>query len=208
MTSEEPLPGPETMCCEINSAESSVSKPAAIQLANHLATVKRAIAASRVNEMNPSTDLMGLTFGSLKLAETSQSTDKSDGPDTCTMDDCPLKGMVHNKGLFLYDGTPILSVQFHHDFGYSNPPPWLWMAYVRYTQYLERCGMDSLDRAIFGTDPYDDLRPNDEDVVKGFLRYHAVTLEERGERLMEVQLRGDLLNKGEPLVAGLDALRL
>ena len=91
----------------------------------------------------------------------------------------------------------------------------MWAAYFRYTQYLKRlsdyhCGaIDTLDPGVLGIDPYDELRPNDADIVMGFLRYRAVTFQQRDGGLVEVQLQGGLLDGGDSsVVAGLDALSL
>ncbi|KAI4269229.1 MAG: hypothetical protein L6R38_007538 [Xanthoria sp. 2 TBL-2021] len=188
--------------------------PAATHLPDLSEDTRRVAAAHRFDDTDPSTGLMGLTLGSLDL----DTTNEPDDPNTCTASDCPLQGMIHNKGLFLHDATVGLGVQFHDDFGFSNPPPFVWAAYFRYAQYLTRLkvsgdydceAVDSLSTEVLGTVPYDDLRPNDAYIVMGFLKYHAVTLQQRNGGLVEIQLRGEMLGGGESsMLAGLDALTL
>ncbi|KAL8661161.1 MAG: hypothetical protein Q9168_008411, partial [Polycauliona sp. 1 TL-2023] len=122
---------------------------------------------------------MGLTFGSLSLNEPNN-TNNSPDPNLCTQESCPLNGSLHNKGLYLYSDPPAHSIQFHADFGYSNPPPYIWAAYKRYQLYKE-AEKDELSKEIFGSelDPCDELRSNDVDIVMGFLRFHAITLAEK-----------------------------
>ncbi|KAI4272689.1 MAG: hypothetical protein LQ337_005123 [Flavoplaca oasis] len=162
-------------------------------------------------DMSPLTDLMSLTLNSLKLDQANESNDQAD-PNLCTTDCCPLAGSTHNKGLYLYSGAFDHSVQFHEDFGYSNPPPFVWAAYFRYVQHMNDRdrGIEGLRSEVLGTDPYDDFRDNDLDIVKGFLRFHAVMIEQRqGEGLVEVQWRGTVLRREEgDVVEGLEGLRL
>lgn len=214
MSSRDYLPG-----LQVRSPEAGIGAilspsalgPAATHLPVPSEDTRRVAAAHRFDDTDASTGLMGLTLGSLNL----DTTNEPDDPNTCTASDCPLQGMIHNKGLFLHDATLGLGVQFHDDFGFSNPPPFVWAAYFRYTQYLKRLNcydctaVDSLSTEALGTDPYDHLRPNDADIVMGFVKYHAVTLQQRNGGLVEIQLRGELLGGGESsMVAGLDALTL
>ncbi len=181
----------------------------------------RVAAAQRFDAPDPSTSLVMLTLGSLNLDRT----DEPEDPNVCHASDCPLKGTTHNKGLFLHDATLGLGVRFHEDFGYSNPPPWVWAAYFRYARYLARLkgsgddddreAGDCLGTELHGIDDCDHLRADDTDIVFGFLRYHAVTLQQNDNNnnsrgLVEIQWRGKMLGDGgeASVMAGLDAMTI
>ncbi|KAI4208645.1 MAG: hypothetical protein LQ349_009693 [Xanthoria aureola] len=195
----------------------NIHKPAATHPSED--TTRRVAAAQRFDAPDPSTSLMRLTLGSLNLDRT----DEPDDPNACHASDCPLKGTIHNRGLFLHDATLGLGVRFHDDFGFSNPPPFVWAAYFRYTRYLARLkgsgddddheAVDCLDTAVRGIDPDDHVRADDTDIVFGFLRCHAVALHQNDNNenggLVEIQWRGKMLGGGEAsVVAGLDAMTL
>lgn len=175
-------------------------------------------AAHGFDAPDPSTSLVVLTLGSLNL----DTTDEPDDPNTCNASDCPLKGTKHNRGLFLHDATLGLGVRFHEDFGFSNPPPFVWAAYFRYARYLARLkgsgddddreAVDWLGTEGRGIHGCDYLRTDDADIVFGFLRRHAVTLQQNDNTggLVEIQWRGKMLGGGgeASVVAGLDAMTL
>ncbi|KAI4225105.1 MAG: hypothetical protein L6R36_004162 [Xanthoria steineri] len=197
-----------------------VHKPAAIHPPNPSEdTTGRVAAAQRFDGTDPSTRLVVLTLRSLNL----DTTDEPDDPNACHASDCPLKGTNHNRGLFLHDATLGLGVRFHEDFGFSNPPPFVWAAYFRYTRYLARLkdsgdddvreARDGLGTAVQGLDPGDHLRADDSDIVFGFLRCHAVTFQQNDNNtggLVEIQWRGKMLGGGgeASVVAGLNAMTL
>ncbi|KAL8801008.1 MAG: hypothetical protein Q9182_004752 [Xanthomendoza sp. 2 TL-2023] len=131
---------------------------------------------------------------------------------TCTAPDCPLKDTIHNKGLFLHEATLGFGVRFHPDFGYSNPPPFLWAAYFRYTRNLDElrdyCRSNG-SVEIHCNSPLERLGPDDAARLLGFLRCHAVTLRWAGKGLMEVPMRGKILRGEESsMVVDMDALTI
>ena len=219
MTSGDYLPGLQVRSPGAGSGaimSSTVHNPAV----THPSKEPRRVApAQRFDNMDPSTSLVVLTLGSLNL----DTTDEPDDPNACHATDCPLKGTKHNRGLFLHDATLGLDVRFHEDFGYSNPPPFVWAAYSRYARYLARLkgsgddddheAVDCLGTAVRGIDPDDHVKADDADIVFGFLRYHAVMLQQndnnKSRGLVEIQWRGKMLGGGEAsVVAGLDAMTL
>ncbi|KAL8780225.1 MAG: hypothetical protein Q9213_006570 [Squamulea squamosa] len=135
--------------------------------------------------------------------------------DICTADDCPLRGMVHNKGLFLDDATLGLGVRFHEDFGYSNPPPFVWAAYFRSTKHLlkeledYKKAVDKLAPDVFRFCPFDDPRDDDPWIVMNFIAYHAVIFQQKNGSLVEAQLPGENLSgKESSVVTAMNALAL
>ena len=187
-----------------------VLEPAATDLPSQQPT-SSLTATDRFDDMDPSIDLMELNLRSFHLA----TTEEAKNPDACTASDCSLRGVVHDKGLYLHDTTLGLSVRFHSDFGFSNPPPFVWAAYFRYTQYLK--GLDDCCRAVESLATGDvqvqpsveHLRPGDASIVLNFLRYHAVTLQQSDGGLVETRLQEDILMGGGPsVVTGLDALTI
>ncbi|KAL8811790.1 MAG: hypothetical protein Q9200_001522 [Gallowayella weberi] len=130
----------------------------------------------------------------------------------CTAPDCPLKDTVHNKGLFLHEATLGFGVRFHIDFGYSNPPPFIWAAYFRYTRNLDEfkdyCRSNG-SVEIYCNSPLDRPWPDDAARLLSFLRHHAVTLRHAEKGLTEVPMRGKILSSEEPtMVADMDALTI
>lgn len=154
-------------------------------------------------------DSIGCSLASISL----DANDKHDSSLTCTAPDCPLHDTKHSKGLYLHDAALESGVRFHHDFGYSNPPPFLWAAYFRYTQNFKELEDDycrsngRVDK--HGHHPFERPGPDDRPMLLNFLRYHAVTLRQKGPHLEEIPLRGKILSCEEPsMVADMDALTL
>ena len=220
MTSGDYLPGLQVRSPGAGNGaimSASVHNPAVTHPSEDL---RRVAAAQRFDGTDPSTSLVVLILGSLNLDRT----DEPEDPNVCHASDCPLKGTTHNKGLFLHDATLGLGVRFHEDFGYSNPPPFVWAAYSRYARYLARLkglgddddheAVDCLGTAVRGIDPDDHVRADDAAIVFGFLRCHAVTLQQNDNNysrgLVEIQWRGKMLGGGgeASVVAGLDAMTL
>lgn len=131
----------------------------------------------------------------------------------CNATDCPVGSVVHYKGFFLHDPRPGRLVQYNEDFGYSDPPPFLWAAYCRATDCFEALQTNERAAEIF----IDNLRENlwedpdnhDKQVVTAFLKYHAVTLKEVEGRMEFVPLRGRILSGVDPEVLnGMTSLTL
>ncbi|KAL8918879.1 MAG: hypothetical protein Q9172_005237 [Xanthocarpia lactea] len=213
MTSGGFLPGLQVSCsgAGIGAFQNpSVPKPAVTNLPSQQPT-SSLTATDRFDNVDPSIGLMELHLRSLGLA----TTEEAKNPDACTASDCPLRGVVHGKGLFLHDATLGLGVRFHGDFGFSNPPPFIWAAYFRYTQYLKCLGdrgraVGDLATGSPQVQPsVGHLRPGDASIVLNFLRYHAVTLQQRDGGLVETRLQGEILMGGGPsVIARLDALTI
>ncbi|KAI4122399.1 MAG: hypothetical protein LQ338_005846 [Usnochroma carphineum] len=153
------------------------------------------------------TDLIEANFATLNLKQDNE----RDFLFLCTASDCPLKDRVHTKGYFMT--APGRGIIWHEDFGYSDPPAYIWAAYFRYTRYRKEIGdhcrsVDDFVHLLLQR-PFDDARPEDVSLVLNFMRYHAVTLQQ-GERHVEVvALRGRVLSAVEPeIVKTMSSLRL
>ncbi|KAI4183609.1 MAG: hypothetical protein LQ346_006282 [Caloplaca aetnensis] len=126
----------------------------------------------------------------------------------CTAIDCPCSNIYHYKGYFLYNPTPGRPVRFHEDFGYSDPPPSVWAAYLRATDCFEeldntnaRSDEGFLD--IMMENPWGDSSGDDQEKVITFLKYHAVTVKEIDGRMELVPLKGRILSGEDPKILNL-----
>ncbi|KAL8680421.1 MAG: hypothetical protein Q9186_003381 [Xanthomendoza sp. 1 TL-2023] len=185
---------------------------------SNLTTEKSPAPRSRVasgSTLVDNTDHLMNSMNSIACNLESISLNTDNKPDhslICTAPDCPLKNTMHNKGLFLHEATLGFGVRFHNDFGYSNPPPFIWAAYFRYTQNVKElkdyCRSNG-SVEIYCNSPLDHPWPNDATILLSFLRHHAVTLRYGEQSLTEVPLRGKILSSEEPtMVADMDALTL
>lgn len=123
----------------------------------------------------------------------------------CTEIDCPLGTCTHYKGFYFQDATLSRVLNWHKDFGWSDPPPLLLVAYCRFTEDFDAIIDNDTAKEIF----IDNLQPDmsldaderDEKIVKAFLKYHAVTLVNvrRGEKIF-APLRGEVSKKDDPIL--------
>lgn len=98
--------------------------------------------------------------------------------------------------------APGRGIRWHDDFGYSDPPAFLWAAYFRHVRDRRELGDhcrsadDFIDVLVHR--PFDDARPEDAAMVLGFLRYHAVTLRQGNRHIEVVPLQGRVLSGRDP----------
>ncbi|KAL8902141.1 MAG: hypothetical protein Q9207_004860 [Kuettlingeria erythrocarpa] len=112
----------------------------------------------------------------------------------CTAADCPLSACTHYKGFYLHEATSGRAMKFQEDFGWSDPPPFLLAAYCRATACFDELHANERAKEIFVDglmeNLYLDREHDDGEIVKAFLRYHAVTLRVIGGRYGFVPLIG------------------
>ncbi|KAI4169083.1 MAG: hypothetical protein LQ343_005946 [Gyalolechia ehrenbergii] len=121
----------------------------------------------------------------------------------CTEIDCPLSSYTHYKGFFLHDTTWGRVVDWHKDFGWSDPPPFLVALYCRATDCFDELHKNESAKEIFidglRENPPLDVDNSDEKMVRAFLRYHAVTLQDiEGGGKRFVPLKGEMLSRNDP----------
>lgn len=144
------------------------------------------------------TDLIEANFASLSLAKPHEPNPSS----LCTASDCPIQDRVHTSGYFF--AAPGRGVIWHEDFGFSDPPAYIWAAYFRYTRYRKEIGDhcrsadDFVDLLL--QKPFDDAKPDDASIVLNFLRYHTLDLRQGDRHIEVVPLRGRVLSAVEPEV--------
>ncbi|KAI4122398.1 MAG: hypothetical protein LQ338_005845 [Usnochroma carphineum] len=149
----------------------------------------------------------------VSLAHLSLYAKEFDPSSLCIESDCPISYCIHYKGRFVHDPTPGYPVEYHEDFGYSDPPPFLWAAYLRVTQCFEeletnsRSAEDFIDTLM--ENPWRDPDHADEEMVRTFLEYHAVTLRQVDGRAELVPLRGRIMSGEDPeMLNGMGSLTL
>ncbi|KAL8775113.1 MAG: hypothetical protein Q9209_000592 [Squamulea sp. 1 TL-2023] len=211
MTPAHFLPGQQAGSFETQfgiSSRPSIWGPAASQIPY---SVQSEVSNVCVKDENHLMELPELKLGSLTL----ETSDEMNELDICTADDCPLKGMVHNKGLFLDNATLRFGVRFHEDFGFSNPPAFVWAAHFRSTKHLLResedykRAVDKLTPDVLLFHPFDDPRDDDPWIVMNFMLHHAVIFQQKNGSPVEAQFLGkNLSGKESSVITGMNALTL
>ena len=101
----------------------------------------------------------------------------------CRAESCPI-GKLHYIGFYTHnDNHMVLGQQWpHENFGYSNPPPEVWAAFMRlsgrYSELdIEGDGNTAINSWIAKYDPFGVFQPEDARLVSGFIHHHAIHIE-------------------------------